>query len=167
MKRQGLVRIAIVWILVTLVLAVALNRFEGSVDVRATEMGDSVISYGSTTVLNGSTAYTTTAYTDGYLVGGHGHIQIQSAVDLSATGTVTVAPQFSNEPVGCGAVSDWVTVTDYDYYPDESTSTAQMVLADGESGAIDMMILGRCVRLAMETSGDHYTPTVYLRWIDR
>lgn len=166
MNRQGLVRILIVCTLVTLGLIIGLNRL-GVNEVSATGMGDSVISYSSSTVLDGSTQYTTTDYTDGYLVGAYGHIQIQSNVEVTDTGTVTITPQFSNEPVGCGAVSDWVAVTDFDYYPDESTSTAQIVIAGDGGGALDMMALGRCVRLAMETSGDYYTPTVYLRRINR
>ncbi len=157
-----------------------------------TARADSVVAYSTTEVLDGTTQYTTTEYTSSYLVAPYAHAQIHASVDVTGTGTVTITPQFSNSILGCGSVTEWFDAVQYVTYTNlettviltatatvttatsvtagdltETTLTPQIVLAGDVSGGREFTVLGRCVRFKLTTGGDYYTPTLYMRKLNK
>jgi len=113
---------------------------------------DSIISYSTRQLEDGATGYTTTQYSDAVLVQDFGHVRFQGKAAVSGTGTMTVTPQFSLEPLGCGSVTAWFS------------GTAFAVTAGYYTGTV-FVTEGRCLRLQYTnpTSVTRYTPTVYIQ----
>lgn len=117
-----------------------------------------VVGYNTTTLAGGTTryGYTTTAYSDAYLGGGYGLVQVQGLAGASvSTATLTYTPQFSNQPnVSCAAVTAWFN------------GTAITATGTANTGA-EYTILGRCVRVKITASSGYFTPTIYARFLNR
>lgn len=88
-----------------------------------------VIGYQSVTMLDGTTAYTTTTYSSAYLVGGFGEVVLQIHDDVSGTNTITVTPQFSTEGVACSSVTDWVDASTSLAYADAASNSATITVS--------------------------------------
>jgi|GEM_PF-1666036 hypothetical protein len=140
-----------------------------------------VTSYQSLTLLDGSTAYTTTTYTPAYLSGGYGQITLQVNNDVSGTNTITITPQFANDLLACSANNkDWADATVSGVFAGVSTVTVsttttittspvafgvlpvyQTLTGDGAT-LVGFPTQGRCFRVKLTTSTT-FTPTVYAR----
>ncbi len=129
-----------------------------------------VIGYQTIVADAGATAYTETTYTSAYLAGAFGDVVVQ--VNLVSTGTITVTPQFSNEMLGCGSVTDWADATisqvDVTRISTNTDSVAfgvhavSKAVTSGGSTLIGFPAQGRCMRVKM-TNAETFTPTVYIR----
>lgn len=127
----------------------------------------------------------------------YGAVQIHVQNAVTGTQVLTVTPQFSNQPtpLSCSAVTSWYTATEYTIYPaytvtsqvvtstgtltaTTSTSTgalttsavnAQFTVSGSDVAAREVAITGRCFRVKLDFSaaGQVYTPTVYVRPINR
>ena len=146
-----------------------------------------VMSYQSLTLIDGSTAYTTTAYTPGYLSGGYGQITLQVNNDVSGTNTITITPQFANDLLACTASDkDWADATVSGVFVGGSTVTVstlntntltttittspaafgvhlvyKTLTGDGAT-LVNFPTQGRCFRVKL-TTATTFTPTVYAR----
>ena len=156
----------------------------------------SIVSYQTTTLEDGTTGYTETTYTSGSLVGYYGLVQIHAVATLTDTNTITMTPQFSNEPVSCasinattgwfdaiehtpyvatssvvvasGAETETVTTTVTSGSLTEGDVTVQLIMASGTVEGREALALGRCFRVKMEAApGYTFTPTVYARMVNR
>ena len=117
-------------------------------------------------VVTGAYTRTQTAYSTGADYSLYGAVEIQVHVlSITSTGTVTVQPQYSNQPSTCSiATVLWANGNSYTY-----TSTA--LAADGDIREIPLV--ARCFRVKLTfadsliTTTNIYTPTVYLRTVNR
>ncbi|MBN1261085.1 MAG: hypothetical protein JXB35_10430 [Anaerolineae bacterium] len=143
-------------LLVLMVIAVLIGGMLLAQRPEPTE-ASTVVGYTSTTLAGGTTAYTTTAYSTAYLSGAYGLAQVHglSATSLTTT-TVTYTPQFSNQPTtSCSSISNWF-----------DASTAITATSTANTGA-EYSVVGRCFRVKMTVSSGTYTPTVYVRFLNR
>lgn len=186
-----LLLIATVLISVSLLVGVFLY-FDSEETVEA----QSVVSYQTITLEDGTTPYSATTYSDATLVGYYGLIQLQAYGEMTTAMSslnFTVTAQFSNEPVACASVdatTGWFNAREYVPYVDQSST----VIASGEetvtvtstvtSGVLTMGVLtptmilsntvmareietlGRCFRVRMEGHA-LFTPTVHIRLVNR
>jgi hypothetical protein len=161
---------AVALALVSVLLTMVLLTPRASVDAA------SVVGYQTVEVEDGSTVYTQTSYTGGYLAGAFGVVQIQAYAVVSGTGYFTATPQFSNEPVACSSVdatTGWfdavsyvadTTTTSGTTTVTEGSITPQLVLSATVAGR-EVDVLGRCLRLKME-GASYFTPTIYVRMVN-
>jgi hypothetical protein len=124
-----------------------------------------VVGYQTVTILDGATAYTTTFATAGYQAGNFGEMILQIHNDISGTGQITVTPQFSNQPGGCNAVTNWAGATAATDYVMTGTLAygivdIDVVLVDDDATLLRLPVDGRCVRVSIETATT-ITPTLY------
>jgi len=164
LKRFSLVALAVV--LLGLGLLTALHETPAQ--------AATVIGYQTVTILDGATAYTETLSTDGYAVGSFGEVLLQVHSDISGTGNITITPQFSSQPGGCGAVTDWADATASTTYVNATGSTItdsvsalaygvveiSVVVVDDDATLLRLPTAGRCLRVQIETA-ETVTPTVY------
>lgn len=126
---------------------------------------------GQTAVLmDGTDAYTTTAYTGAYLTSAFGEIVLQVESDISGTATLTVTPQFAINQTACGsmAAGDWVDASITGVFVTGATTTTaalqQIAVRDTLAGDGDALLrfptMGRCFRVKLE-AGSTYTPELY------
>lgn len=128
---------------------------------------DSIISYQTVTLFDGSTPYSDTQYSTAYLGAGFAHLQIH-AIQATAitTQVITYTPQFSLEPVGCGAITagwfgagTWSGGTKTDVY---------LALTSTVANGREIPMEGRCVRVKLSPSqATAYTPTLYIRMLNK
>ena len=186
-----LLLIAIVLISVSL-LAGVLAYFGNEKEAQA----QSVVSYQTIALEDGTDQYLMTTYSDGVLVGYYGVVQIQAVGVMTYTDAMTITPQFSNQPVGCTSVTSptgWFDAETYVPYVNQS----RVVIASGwetvsvtstvTSGVMtysvlthtfsvpvtttvakgrEVPVLGRCFRVRME-GPPIFTPTVFIRLVNR
>ena len=189
----------------------------------ASPAGDGVVGQKYQALTFASTSYTTsqTASTAGVDVGLFGSVEIQTLATVTGTGTVTVTPQFSNQPVACAAVTSWVSAFDEQIIPASSrtttvaansggtiTTTGNLITTTGTvttvtalthtttstivdtsgtlarqtlslvtSGSVvtgantielrELATQGRCFRVNLTSNVTVFTPTVYLRMVNR
>ena len=124
-----------------------------------------VIGYQTVTLFDGATAYTTTANSSAYIAGAFGEIILQIHNDISGTGQITITPQFSSQPGGCAAVTNWAGATVATDYVTTSTLAygivdISVVLVDDDATLLRLPVDGRCVRVSIETTTT-ITPTIY------
>lgn len=153
----------------------------------------SVVSYQTITLEDGTDVYTETTYSSAVLVGYYGLVQIHAYGEMTYTDNFTLTPYFSNEPVGCASVdatTGWFLAQEYVPYVNQSS----VVVASGEetqtvtttvtTGAMtqgtltvtmiasntvmarEVSVLGRCFRVKMEGPA-LFTPTVHVRLVNR
>ena len=162
-----------------------------------TAEAQSIVSYQTITLEDGTTPYSATTYSSGVLVGYYGLVQLQSygvMTTAMAAGNFTVTAQFSNEPVGCASVdatTGWFNAREYSPYVAESLvvvgsagAYTNTVTSTVTSGVLTMgvltptMILSNTVMAReLESLGrcfrvrmeGHalFTPTVHIRLVNR
>lgn len=151
-------------VLFTLALALALQVGLWAERPAPTDAA-TVVGYQSVTVFDGATVYTTTTYSDAYLVGSFGEVVMQVNNDISGSTGITVTPQFSSEFVGCGAVADWVDASYSAAYGTSSLSygtvDVRKVVTGDDAEMLRFPVSGRCMRIKIQTAAN-FTPTVYL-----
>jgi hypothetical protein len=173
---QILQRCKLLRLLAVLLLSLGLLGIVGVViHDRDIAEADTVVSYTTSTLYDGSTGYTTTEASPVRLSAPFAHVQIQG--HLVSTGVMTITPQFSLEPVGCTAVTDWFSATETLLYADSDTTPTvaaigsvanQLVISGTGSVFREVDVGGRCMRVKLETSTvKSYTPTVYMRLINK
>lgn len=85
--------------------------------------------YSLVTLFDGSVPYTSTQYSSALLGGYFSKLQIQAATTaVTSVHVLSVTPQFSNQAVACGAITDWVDgalveLAPFDTYTSTSTAT--------------------------------------------
>jgi len=94
--------------------------------------------YSLVTLFDGGDAYTSTQYSGPVLGGYFSHVQVQMATTaITSAHTLSVTPQFSNEMVACGAITDWFDGAVVQVYADyASTSTADLYAEAGTTETI-------------------------------
>lgn len=147
-------------------------------------------------VAAGATGYTATTNLSLTTVNvfDYGAVQIQAGQVVTGAQVLTVIPQFSNAPtLNCGSATSWFTATQYQIYP-AYTVASQVVTETGAlttststgsltTGSVDLSftvtgsevvgreipVSGRCLRLKLSFSaaGNTYTPTIYVRPVNR
>lgn len=154
----------------------------------------SVVSYQTITLEDGTTPYTETTYSSAVLVGYYGVVQIHAYGEMTLTDNFTVTPYFSNEPVGCASIdatTGWFVTREHVPYVNQSsvivgssawetttvtttvttgamtegTLTVTMIASNTVMGR-EVDVLGRCFRVKMEGPAN-FTPTVYIRLVNR
>lgn len=147
---------------------------------------------------------TQTASATGVDVGLFGSVEIQTLATVTGTATITITPQFSNQPVACSVVTSWVDAFDDQVLPTSSRTTTIVANSNGTitttviltsttvdiSGALarqtlslvtsgsvvtgantielrEMPTQGRCFRVKLTSDATVFTPTVYLRLVNR
>jgi len=126
-------------IALTLVIALALLVFYGfSLQQDAQDAQAAVIGYQTVTLSDGDSGYTTTTYSSAALAGSFGTAQLHISGSVSGTGNITVTPQFSNQPVDCGSVTNWFDAVTYGLYDQQavtalSTTSTTSTLASSTS----------------------------------
>jgi len=150
---KGYMSLGLSVVLALVLLAVALLM---PASQAAPVAADAVIGSSVVTMLDGDTV-TATTYSAGFLSLNYAHAQVQaiSGGAITTTGLVTVTPQFSNQPVSCGSVTSWF-----------NAATTTVVTGPGSSGA-EYTILGRCMRVKVESTASAFTPTVYTRFVNK
>jgi hypothetical protein len=133
------------------------------------------------TLAAGATAYTTTNNTalNTFNIANYGAVQIHVANVVTSTQVLTVVPQFSNAPLSasgsCSSVASWFTATTPLVYAASNITptlgvvdTSFTVTASGVAGR-EVPVLGQCFRIKLDFSaaGQSYTPTVYIRAVNR
>lgn len=138
--------------------------------------GGGLISKTQPVTISAGSPYTiATVNTLGTLVYDYGSVQIMAGVDVTGSQIVTVTPQFSNVPaISCSSVTRWFDAKVYAAYPDGSSLawggvTEQLVFSGAGSDGFEVLTLGRCFRLKLEfdSAGQVFTPTIYLRTLNR
>lgn len=124
-----------------------------------------VVGYQTVTILDGATFYTETFATSGYQTGSFGEVVLQIHNDISGTGQITITPQFSNQPGGCTAVTDWADAAiATDYVASSALAFGSvpitLVLVDDDAALLRLAVDGRCLRVNIETV-ETITPTLY------
>jgi hypothetical protein len=190
--------------------------------IGASPSGGGVVGHKYQVMTFASTSYTSsqTASAAGVDVGLFGSVEIQTLATVTGTGTVTVTPQFSNQPVVCSAVTSWVSAFDEQIIPassrtatvastsggtitttgfvtttgaitvtnnitnattsttvDTSGTLARQTLSLITSGSVvtgantielrELTTQGRCFRVQITSNMPVFTPTVYLRMVNR
>jgi hypothetical protein len=131
-----------------------------------------------TTLASGATSYTTSSNTSlpALNVFEYGSIQVQATVDVTGSQVLTVIPQFTNQPsVNCAVATGWFTATQplvfatSDITPTTSFVNESFTITGDGSAAREVPTQGRCFRLMLDFSaaGQVYTPTVYVRPVNR
>lgn len=140
--------------------------------------GSFILQYAPVQATFASTSYTSTqtATSTPVDLGRYGSIQIQTSVVVTGSQVTTIVPQFSNELVPCSLVSTWVTATEQVIYTAALSGTtsaptmADVLLSYSLTGSTadnrEMIVLGRCFRLSITSTGT-FTPTGYLRFLMR
>jgi hypothetical protein len=153
-----------------------------------------------------STRYTSTqtASAAGVDVGTYGSVEIQTMATVTGSFTLTITPQFSNQPVPCSSASYWVDAFAEQVVPSLSRSIVITASADGTitttvhmtsttvdtTGSLERQSLsmvttgalsngvntvelrelptqGRCFRVKLTSNANVFTPTIYLRMVNR
>ena len=157
-------------LVLALLLVLATGWFLGA-GARETPAQAATVVGGQTAVLmDGTDAYTTTAYTGAYLTSAFGEIVLQVESDISGTATLTVTPQFAINQTACGsmAAGDWVDASLTGVFVTGATTyTAalqQIAVVDTLVGDGDALlrfpVMGRCFRVKL-AAGSTYTPALY------
>lgn len=127
------------------------------------------------TLANGGTNYTTDQTLTGVSVAEYGSVQLQATSDVTSTQTVTVTPQFSNDPAVCTSATNWFTASEYQIFESnaatdtlvtDSESLLLTITGDGTAGR-EIPVLGRCFRVTLAVSANSFTPTIYARALNR
>ena len=99
---------------------------------------------------------TQTASSVGIDLGMYGTAQIQVVPMVTSTQATSATLQFSNSPLACSSASvPWTTATSYTV---TSTSTGDLR---------EVQTLGRCFRIQIGSTSPIFTPTVYMRVLNR
>lgn len=130
----------------------------------------SVVSQQTVTVMDGTTVYTTTSTTsDPAFSAYYGELTAYVSNTISGTGTITVTPQISLQPVACASATEWTTATvsNVSSTPSYDTANVQFTVGAGASAAVSFPAQGRCTRLRIQlASSTQYTPTAYIRMVN-
>lgn len=129
----------------------------------------SITSQQTITLMDGATAYTTTATTDAIYTAYYGEMTVYVSNIVSGTSTVTVTPQIALQPVACASVTEWTTATvsAVSSTPTYDTAEVQFAIAGDDSVVVSLPTQGRCTRLRLDLSAsDTYTPTAYVRLVN-
>jgi len=165
-------------VLLAIVLAVGV-----AVVINVSQPGEAdaqtVQGYSLVTLYDGGDAYTSTQYSNPILGGYFSHVQVQMATTaITSAHTLSITPQFSNETVVCGAITDWFDGALTDIYQAEAYtsvltigSASMLVRLEGAAPSAvgrNFPILGQCMRFKLESSASDvvYTPTLYARLIN-
>ncbi len=183
----------IVKLVVVIMLAVTLMAVIAALwpsTVATADSAGGIIRWKSQTVLSGTQSYmatdpVSTFETSAVYVGDYGALQYQIAVDVPddeilGPRIITWTPQFSIQPVGnCDAATAWFDGTVYQAYGDGAYyapvvyAWEQSPMSARTSGSeiigFEAATVGACARLkfVIESTGDTFTPTVYLRMLNR
>lgn len=157
-------------------IAMALILTTFSETVAQSAGGDGVTSWTGIFSLNAAGAsYTVTTDLGAVYAADYGSAQIDLTLDVTGSQQVTLVPQFSNQPVACASVTQWFTATDYlaGVVATNTTGytavTPSIAVTGDASAGREVTVYGRCmrVRLVPTNVNEVFTPTIYVRLIDR
>lgn len=124
---------------------------------------------------SGTTSYATSSNLSGASVVDYGSVQIQATVDVTGSQVFTVTPQFSNDPATCANATNWFTASEYQIF--ESDAATDTLVTDYEplsfsitgdgTAAREISAQGRCLRVNVASSSGTFTPTIYVRPLNR
>lgn len=127
------------------------------------------------TLASGGTNYTSAQNLAGVSVAEYGSVQVQVTSDVTSTQVVTVTPQFSNDPVVCTSATNWFNATEYQIF--ESNAATDTLVTDSEAllftitgdgtAGREVSAQGKCFRVNLGISANSFTPTVYVRLLNR